>query len=169
LSVATVLRERRLELSVALVIVVLDQVAKAMVRQALPVHESIEVIPGFLNLTRVHNTGAAFGMLNTVDFPFKTLVLSLVACLALVGVGWYASTVPAAERLGRLGIASVLGGAVGNLIDRATAGYVLDYVDAYWGGWHFWAFNVADAAITFGVIFLILDLLGLGRRASNPV
>ena len=58
---------------------------------------------------------------------------------------------------------------MGNLIDRATAGYVLDFVDAYYHGWHFWAFNVADSAITFGVIFMILDILGLGRRASNPV
>ena len=158
-----------MELTVAVVVVILDQITKALVRNALPVHDSIEVIPGFLSLTRVHNTGAAFGVLNTVDFPFKTLALSIVACVALAGVGWYASTVPATERLGRLGIACVLGGAVGNLIDRAATGYVLDYVDAYWGAWHFWAFNVADAAITFGVIFMILDLLGLGRRASNPV
>jgi signal peptidase II len=169
LSLADIARQRRLELTVAIVVVVLDQATKAMVRSALPVHDSIEVIPGWLSLTRVHNTGAAFGMLNSVDFPFKTLVLSIVACAALAGVGWYASTVPTAERLGRLGIACVLGGAIGNLIDRATSGYVLDYVDAYWGRWHFWAFNVADAAITVGVIFMILDLLGLGRRASNPV
>jgi signal peptidase II len=169
LSLADIARQRRMELTVALVVVVLDQVTKAMVRSALPVHDSIEVIPGWLSLTRVHNTGAAFGMLNSVDFPFKTLVLSVVACVALTGVGWYAATVPVGERLGRLGIAGVLGGAIGNLIDRATTGYVLDYVDAYWGGWHFWAFNVADAAITVGVMFMILDLLGLGRRASNPV
>jgi signal peptidase II len=69
----------------------------------------------------------------------------------------------------RIGIAGVVGGAVGNLIDRASAGYVLDFVDAYWNGWHFWAFNVADAAITLGVGCMILDILGLGRRASNSV
>lgn len=170
------LAARRLELIVAVVVVVLDQITKAMVRPALALHESIEVIPGFLDLTRVHNTGAAFGMLNTVDFPMKTLVLALVAVLALVGVSWYAVTVPLTDRLARLGIAGVLGGAIGNLIDRATTGYVLDFVDAYWRGWHFWAFNVADAAITLGVICMILDMLGLGRRtsgqttnASNPV
>jgi signal peptidase II len=84
-------------------------------------------------------------------------------------VVWYALSVPLADRLARLGIAGVLGGAVGNLIDRASAGYVLDFVDAYWQDWHFWAFNVADAAITVGVAFMILDLLGLGRRASYPV
>jgi signal peptidase II len=164
-----VLASRRLELIVAAMVVVLDQITKAMIRPALALHESREIIPGFLDLTRVHNTGAAFGMLNSVDFPFKTVVLSIVAAIALGGVGWYAATVPRSDRLARLGIAGVLGGAVGNLIDRARTGYVLDFVDAYWKGWHFWAFNVADAAITVGVIFMILDILGLGRRASNPV
>jgi len=165
-----VLAARRLELIVAVVIVVLDQITKAMVRPALALHDSIEVIPGFLDLTRVHNTGAAFGMLNTVDLPFKPVLLSLVALAALGGVAWFATTVPLTDRLARLGVAGVLGGAIGNLIDRATTGYVLDFVDAYWNGWHFWAFNVADAAITVGVIFMILDMLGLGRRhASNSV
>lgn len=160
---------RRLELSVALVVVILDQVTKALVRPALALHESVVVIPDFLDFTRVHNTGAAFGMLNTVDFPFKAVVLSLVALVALGGVAWYAATVPLGDRLARVGIAGVLGGAIGNLIDRATAGYVLDFVDAYWNGWHFWAFNVADAAISVGVVFMIFDIVGVGRSASNPV
>ena len=165
--------ERKPEIFVALSVVILDQITKAMVRPALALHQSVELIPGFLDLTRVHNTGAAFGMLNAVDFPLKTLVLSLVAIIALSGVAWYAVTVPLSDRLARIGVAGVLGGAIGNLIDRATSGYVLDFVDAYWGNWHFWAFNVADAAISIGVVFMILDMLGIGRRsdsrASNPV
>lgn len=165
----SVLASRKLELSVAVVVVILDQITKALVRPALALHESVAVIPGYVNFTRVHNTGAAFGMLNAAEFPFKTVVLSLVAVIALSGVAWYAATVPLTDRLARIGIAGVLGGAIGNLIDRATAGYVLDFVDAYWNGWHFWAFNVADAAITVGVMFMILDILGVGRSASNPV
>lgn len=161
---STVLASRRLELVIALVVVVLDQATKALVRPALALHESLEVIPGVLDLTRVHNTGAAFGMLNAADFPFKTVVLSLVAVVALGGVAWYAASVPLGDRLARIGVAGVLGGAIGNLIDRSTAGYVLDFVDAYWNGWHFWAFNVADAAISVGVTFMILDILGLGER-----
>ena len=160
---------RRLETAITIAVVVLDQITKAMVRPALTLHESIEVVPGLLDLTRVHNTGAAFGMLNAVDFPMKTLVFSVIAMIALGGVAWYAATVPLTDRLARIGVAGVLGGAIGNLIDRAATGYVLDFVDAYYGGWHFWAFNVADAAITVGVIFMILDMLGLGRRAPNPV
>ncbi len=160
--------ERRFEVAIVVAVVVLDQITKALVRRSLELHESVEVIPGFLSLTRVHNTGAAFGMMNAVEFPFKTIVMSVVGVAALAGVGWYAATVPLADRLARTGIAGVIGGAIGNLIDRTTAGYVLDFVDAYWRGWHFWAFNLADAAITVGVAFMILDMLGLGRRASNP-
>jgi len=165
-----VLASRRLEIFVTASIVVLDQITKAMIRPMLALHESQEVIPGLLDLTRVHNTGAAFGLLNAAEFPFKAVVMSLVACIALAGVAWYAATVPLSDRLARIGIAGVLGGAIGNLIDRAGTGYVLDFVDIYWGTWHFWAFNVADAAISIGVVFMILDILGIGRRsASNPV
>ncbi|MBL8138756.1 MAG: signal peptidase II [Acidobacteria bacterium] len=162
---------RRLELIIAVVVVVLDQWTKALVRGRLELHESMDVVSGWLSLTRVHNTGAAFGMLNGVDFPFKTVVLMLVAGTALAGVAWYAASLPEEQKLARFGLAGVLGGAIGNLIDRATAGYVLDFVDAYWGTWHFWAFNIADAAISVGVVFLlldvVLDVLGY-RRAPNP-
>ena len=159
---------RRLEIGVVVGLVIADQVTKALIRRSIELHESLPIIPDLLAFTRVHNTGAAFGMLNTLEFPGKTIVLTLVASLALVGVAWYAASVPMNDRLARLGVAMILGGAIGNLIDRATAGYVLDYVDASFRGWHFWAFNVADAAISIGVVLMIFDLLGLGRRASNP-
>lgn len=163
---------RRLELAIAVVVVVLDQWTKALVRGRLELHDSVEVVSGWLSLTRVHNTGAAFGMLNAADFPFKSVVLIIVAAIALAGVAWYAASLPASNHLARIGLSGVLGGAIGNLIDRATAGYVLDFVDAYWNDWHFWAFNVADAAISIGVVFLLLDIAleTLGqRRAPNPV
>jgi len=163
------LAARRLELILVSVIVAADQITKAMVRSVLELHESITVVPDLLALTRVHNTGAAFGMFNAMDFTGKTVVITLVATLALLGVAWYAASVPLGDRIARIGVACILGGAIGNLIDRATAGYVLDFVDASWQGWHFWAFNVADAAISICVVFMILDLLGLQRRASNPV
>jgi signal peptidase II len=160
---------RRFDWILVVLIVVSDQITKAMVRRALELHESIPVVPDLLALTRVHNTGAAFGMFNTMEFPGKTIVLTIVATIALAGVAWYAASIPISDRLARLGVSCILGGAIGNLIDRATAGYVLDFVDASWQGWHFWAFNVADAAISIGVVLMILDLLGLGRRASNTV
>jgi signal peptidase II len=160
----------RTELWIAGVVVVLDQVAKAFVRVAFVQHETVEVIPGFLNLTRVHNFGAAFGLMNTTDFPFKDVVLALIAALALAGLAAYGATLPADQKLSRVGLAFVIGGAAGNLIDRIMSGYVVDFVDVYWRDWHFWAFNVADASITIGVSLMILDLLGIGRqRVSRAV
>ena len=154
----------RLELSLAAVVVLIDQVVKILVRSSFGLHDSVEVIPGFFNLTRVHNFGAAFGLMNAADFPFKTAVLSIVAALALSALAWYGASLPADQRLARVGLALVVGGAAGNLIDRIADGYVLDFFDFYWNGWHFWAFNVADAAITVGVSLMILDLLQIGRR-----
>ena len=160
----------RLELLIAGLIVVLDQAAKAAVRASLVLHESVEVIPGFFSLTRVHNFGAAFGLMNTAEFPYKDVVLALVAALALGGLALYGATLPPAQRLARAGLAFIVGGAAGNLIDRIASGYVVDFVDVYWGDWHFWAFNVADAASTIGVALMILDLLGIGQhRVSRAV
>ena len=160
---------RRLEILVVAGLVIADQITKALIRQSIELHESLPIIPDVLAFTRVHNTGAAFGMLNTMEFPGKTIVLTLVATLALVGVGWYAASVPMTDRLARLGVAMILGGAIGNLIDRVYAGYVLDFIDVYWGEWHFWAFNVADASISIGAVLVFVDLLLVKPHASNPV
>jgi signal peptidase II len=157
---------RRLELAIVASIVALDQLTKAVVRQAVPLHETIPVIPGLLNLTHVRNTGAAFGFLNATSFPFKSLAILLVATAALVGIAVYAFRLPAADRAARIGLALILGGAIGNLIDRALVGYVLDFVDAYWREYHFWAFNVADSAITIGAGLVVLDMLIAGRHVS---
>ena len=154
-------RRLQLELWIAGVIVALDQAAKALVRSRFELHDSVEVIPGFFNLTRVHNYGAAFGLMNAADFPFKTALLSIVVAVALSALTLYAATLPVEQRLARVGLGLIVGGAAGNLIDRLGAGYVVDFVDVYWRGWHFWAFNVADAAITIGVGFMILDLLDM--------
>lgn len=157
------LRGRASELWTAAIIVLLDQATKALVRAKLPLHDSVTVIPGFFDLTHVRNTGAAFGMLNSVDFEYKPLVMVLVALVALGAVAAYAVTLPPDQRLARFGLALILGGAVGNLIDRATAGFVVDFVDVYWRGVHFWAFNAADSAITVGVVLMLLDVVGVGR------
>lgn len=153
----------------AAIVVVADQAAKAVVRATLPLHASVTVVPGLVSLTQVRNTGAAFGFLNTVEFPYKPAVMMLAAVVALVGIGAYAATLPAEQRASRFGLALILAGAVGNLIDRATLGYVVDFVDVYWRDYHFWAFNVADSAITVGAGLLLLDALGAGRHAPKTL
>ena len=155
---------------VVTLVVIADQAVKALVRPRLELYESLSVIPGFFSLTRVHNTGAAFGLLNGVDFAFKAAILALLQTAALVGLTVYVAMLAPEQRLTRLGLSFVIGGAIGNLIDRVVAGYVLDFFDFYWGGWHFWAFNIADASITIGVALMILDLLGAGHsRVSRTV
>src|SRR3990172_225270 len=158
---------RRLEISVPIVIVVLDQLTKAAVRSTVPLHASITVIPGLMDFTHVQNTGAAFGILNASDFPFKTVLIGLIAAAALVGVGMYAASLAHHEIMARVGLALIIGGAAGNLIDRVVIGSVVDFVDVYWRTHHFWAFNVADSAITVGAGVMFLDMLCIRTHVSK--
>jgi signal peptidase II len=160
---------RRMEMWVPALVLVLDQATKALVRMALPLHDSVPVIPGFLDFTHIRNTGAAFGFLSGVDFPFKPIVIAVVATGALIGVGMYTMALSRNQWLPRLGLSLILGGAAGNLVDRVVAGSVVDFVDVYWRTHHFWAFNVADSAITIGVSLMILDMIGVGRHASSTL
>lgn len=148
----------------------LDQLTKQVVQQTLPLHDTINVIPGLLDLTHVQNAGAAFGLLNAAEFPYKPAVMIGIAAIALVAIAAYGAQLGFHERMARIGLSLILGGAFGNLIDRALVGHVVDFVDVYWGTSHFWAFNVADAAITIGAVLVLLDMIGLGRHhASHPV
>ena len=161
---------RPYELGILAVVVILDQITKALVRANLAVGESRTIIPGFLDLAHVQNTGAAFGLLNDVDFAYKQAVVVVMAAVALLAIAAYGAQLGFHDRLARTGLAMILGGAVGNLVDRAFVGHVVDFVDVYRNGVHFWAFNVADAAITVGAILVILDTFGVGRKhASHPV
>ena len=152
------------QLTVAGLVVVLDQITKLLIRRDFELYDSSVVIPNLFSLTRIHNTGAAYGLLDNTDLPFKTGLLALVSVAALVGLVMFAVTLPEIHRLARVGVALVVGGAVGNLIDRVWLGYVVDFLDVYRGAWHFWAFNVADSAITIGMALIILDQMGIGRH-----
>ena len=152
-----------------IVIIVADQVTKAIVNASIGLYDSTTVIPGLLDLVHVRNEGVAFGLLNNTDLPYKTAITTLLALTALAGIALYARQLQEREWVARLGLACILGGAVGNLIDRVRQGYVLDFVDVYWKSWHFWAFNVADAAITIGAILVFVDLLLVRSHASDSV
>lgn len=161
---------RPAEVMTILSVIGIDQLTKQIVRQMVPLHETVNVIPGLLDLTHVQNTGAAFGLLNAAEFPYKPAVMIVIAAIALIAIAVYGAQLGFHERMARLGLSLILGGAFGNLIDRALIGHVVDFVDVYWRNSHFWAFNVADAAITIGAILVLLDMIGLGRHhASHPV
>jgi signal peptidase II len=163
------LKRRLIEFVLPMLIVAVDQATKAMVRASVPEHDSVTVIPGLLDITHALNSGAAFGILNGADFPFKTAVIAVIATAALIGVGLYAFSLGHHQLIARVGLALIIGGAAGNLIDRVLAGSVVDFVDVYWRSYHFWAFNVADSAITVGVAIMILDMLGVGMHVSKTV
>ena len=150
-------------------IIAADQISKSMIRNVVSLYDSKTIIPGFLDLAHVRNEGVAFGLFNSSDLQHKWVLTTGLALAALAGITYYARHIRQDERLARIGLSMILGGALGNLIDRVRDGYVLDFVDVYLRGWHFWAFNVADACITFGAIFVFFDLLFVRPHASDSV
>jgi signal peptidase II len=154
---------------VSLAIVGVDQAAKALVHRAVAPFETRPIVAGVVDLVHVRNEGVAFGLFNSTDLQHKWLYTTALALAALAGVTYFARHLRAEERLARIGLSMILGGAVGNLIDRVQNGYVLDFIDVYWRGWHFWAFNVADACITVGAIFVFAELLLVKPHASHSV
>ena len=141
------------------VVVLLDQVTKAIVVRSLSLHEYVPLVDGLLSLSHVRNRGAAFGLLSDWDVPYQSVLLSVLSLSALLAIAFYFLRLPPAARLPRAALALVLGGAFGNLIDRARLGYVVDFVHAYWRQHQWPDFNVADSAITVGVTLLVLDIL----------
>ena len=150
------------------VIVALDQVTKALVDDFMTLHESRTIVEGLVRLTYVQNRGAAFGILSEAGLPYQSLMFSVVSLLALLAIALYAWRMPVQSRLPQTALALVMGGAIGNLLDRARLGYVIDYVDVYWGAHHWPAFNVADSAITVGVALLVLDILRNPQMDESP-
>ena len=151
-----------------LVWIVLDQVSKYLVARSISLYQVVTVIPGFFNLTRVHNRGAIFGFLNNSQYPAARILLNLGAILALGVVAYYFFKTPAEMVLSRLSLSLIISGAVGNILDRLFRGYVIDFLDFYVGNYHWPFFNLADSCITVGVILLLFDLLRSKGRVSHP-
>jgi signal peptidase II len=137
--------------AVAWVILILDQATKMLVVHEIPLHESISIAP-FFSLTHVRNTGAAFGMFAGGNLFFIVISFVILAVLGVLHRSFLSQGMTAAW-----GLALVWGGAVGNLIDRLFRGSVVDFLDFFWGTWHWPAFNVADASICVGTGLLILS------------
>jgi signal peptidase II len=140
-------------------IVALDQISKAIALDRLSLGVPVPLVDGLVALTLVLNPGLAFGLLGSVPPAWRWMVaaLSLVALAVLARVA--IRVLPAGGWTGRLAVGLIFGGAVGNLLDRARFGAVVDFVDVHWREWHWPAFNVADSAITVGVTLLALRLL----------
>ncbi len=145
-----------LSLSILLVVIGLDQFTKILTVNNFALYESLEIIPGFFNLTYLTNKGAAFGFLAGVDASWRHYFFLVLASLALVLllVAWF--RLRKEHRFYGPALALIAGGAIGNVIDRVRLGAVVDFLDFYVAGHHWPAFNVADSAIFIGVAFFLL-------------
>lgn len=141
---------------VALVCVLLDQLSKIWILQNFQLAEVDPVIPGFFNLTLHFNKGAAFGLFAGLEDGYRQIVLGLFSKLAVILLFFYLIYEFYNSKFGQLCIGLIFGGAIGNLIDRAYRGEVVDFLDVYVSGYHWPAFNVADSCICVGVFLLIL-------------
>lgn len=144
----------------SLLAVILDQGSKLAIASSMQLYQSISIMP-FFNLTYVHNTGAAFSFLSEAGGWQRWFFAGLALVISGVIAVWLAR-LKQHETLLAVALSLVLGGAMGNLIDRLVYGYVIDFLDVYYQTWHWPAFNVADSAITLGVMLMLAESFGLG-------
>jgi signal peptidase II len=140
-------------------ILVLDQLTKMIVDRTMSLHQSIPIIDGFFSLTYVRNTGAAFGIFAGSHEAFRLPFLILVSVLALGFVAVMLKRLRDEEKGLITALSLIIGGAIGNLVDRVLYGEVIDFLDFYWSNYHWPAFNVADSCITIGVLITLFYLI----------
>lgn len=147
---------------------ILDQVSKLFIIRNLPLSSSLNIFPGFFNLTHIHNRGAIFGFLSQSRSQVVYYLLMLASLVALSLVIYYFFKTPHEEKFLEISLSLILAGALGNLIDRIFRGYVIDFLDFYVRKWHWPSFNVADASVSIGAVFLIFILLFKRRSKCSP-
>ena len=160
-------------LCISAAVVALDQFSKWLVEKNLGLYERVEIIPNYFRLAHVTNDGIAFGLFPSGGSGLATAVLAILGLLALSVVTFYFLSTPDWQRLLLTALALVLGGAVGNLVDRLMQGHVTDFFDAYVGTHHWPTFNVADSAISVGIVLLAIETLrsrgGQAQGTPEPV
>ena len=148
----------------SVVVIALDRVSKYLASSSLNLHEPLNILP-FFNLTLMHNQGAAFSFLSQAGGWQRWLFTAIAIVVTLVIVQWIRRLSPA-ETWMAAALSLIAGGALGNVWDRIQLGYVIDFIDVYYGTWHWPAFNIADSAITIGALMLIMEGLKGGRKST---
>jgi signal peptidase II len=148
-------------------VVILDQVSKVYIDTAFQLHETLPIVPDLFSITYVRNPGAAFGLFAGQSSFFRTTFFSIVSLLALSFLAVMVYQLPKDDRWQTTSLSLLLGGAMGNIIDRIRMGEVIDFLDFYVGTYHWPAFNVADSAITIGVSLLMLNLYWENKRLKK--
>jgi signal peptidase II len=152
-------KQDRPYLGLALGLVVVDQVTKNVVARTVELYESLTVIPGFFNITRIHNRGAIFGTFSGTNNSLVFALLTAASLAALAMVVWFFLKTPATERLMKISLTLIMAGALGNQFDRLVRGHVIDFLDFHIGTAHWPFFNAADSCITIGACLMLLTLL----------
>ncbi len=152
-------------LGLSLFTILLDQGTKLAIDSSMKLYQSIPILP-FFKLTYVHNTGAAFSFLSEAGGWQRWFFAGLALAISCV-IGVWLARLKQHETLLAVALSLVLGGAIGNLIDRLAYGYVIDFLDVYYQTWHWPAFNIADSAITLGVILMLLESFGLVKSKDT--
>ena len=150
-------------LGLALLLLIADQFTKVLILGSYKLGDAT-AITSFFNIVRVHNTGAAFSFLASAS-GWQRWFFTGIGITAAIFIVWMLKSHPG-QKLFSFAMACILGGAVGNVVDRTLHGYVVDFLDFHYAGWHFPSFNIADAAISIGAVCLILDELARVRRAK---
>ena len=148
-------------------VVVVDQLSKWLVRRELPLHDGVPVFPGFFSIVHAANRGGAFSLFAEAHEAIRLPFFFAAAVVAVGFLIYFVRQIPSDQRLLLFALAAVLGGALGNLIDRAVFGQVTDFLLVYYRGWTWPAFNVADSFITIGVTILVAHSI-FGREADQP-
>jgi len=160
---------RKYHFLIALLVVLLDRATKWLVATNITLNETVPVLPGFFRLTNVHNPGAAFGLFAEWPSEWKIAILVTFSLLALVVVSALLWKNSHRITVTGVGLALILGGAVGNLWDRLLTGHVVDFFDFYLGSYHWPAFNIADSAIVVGALMLVAEILFAKTPAEQKV
>jgi signal peptidase II len=152
----------RLVFLVSSFVLVWDQITKYWVDKTMTLYESIEIVPHFVRITYVRNTGAAFGFLAGDRSTVRMFFFTLVSIVAIGCISYLLKSLRPQQKMLIVSLSMILGGAAGNLLDRLRVGEVIDFIDLHWYQYHWPAFNVADSAITIGVVLLFLQMLRKG-------
>ncbi len=149
-------------------LILVDQYTKFLVNTHIPLYYSMKVIDNFLHLTHVRNPGVAFGLFADQDSEYKVLAFILISSVAIFAILFIYYQTPMEKKMVRSGLIMIFSGAIGNLIDRVVYAEVIDFVDIFYKNYHWPAFNFADACITIGVGFMILDLFEGPPAEKDP-
>jgi len=150
-------------LVIGAIVFVVDQTTKLLIRKTVALHESIPVVDGLVDIVHARNPGAAFSFLAEAPAWFRGPFFVVISITAIVVLLYVIARLPLEDRLMRIALGGVLGGAVGNLLDRLMYGEVTDFVDLHWRGYHWPAFNVADSSITLAVTAVVVQALFVGH------